>query len=716
MVEDESVSDFRFGDVVMLHGLWLLPVLLALMLYAARRRKEALRRFVEAGLLARAGGTALADPARRVLKAALLLTALGCLMVALARPAWDQVQEEVVQRGRDVVFLLDVSRSMLAQDLPPNRLERAKLAIRDTVDQLEGDRVALAVFAGSTVVKCPLTLDYGFFRMALADVSPYSVSRGGTLIGDGIRKVLSDVFDQQRSNFRDIVLITDGEDHESFAAEAAAQAGEAGVRLIAIGLGDERVGQRIPVIQEQANAGSDADAARSFLQHQGQEVWSRLDAATLRKMADATPGGVYLNVATGAIDLGEVYQQLIASAEGQEVGSQVLERVEEKFQIFLVVCILLLALEIGLREQGARKASSLAPAILACLALPAMTSAASVRGLVNDGNESYRSEVYDDALRAYDEALEQDPGSPYASLNRAAALYRSGKFSDAADAYLSAVNQSLQRGLPHIQSAGLHSLGNALYRQAEEVAESNPRQAIDHLAGASRAYSDALRVDSNRSDSAHNLELTRRLIQQLRDQASQQPQQGQGNEQGDSQQGEENRADALRQAAEDQEQLADESEQLERDRQQHKDAASREQQQQRAQDLADQQEELNERTQQLGEDLDSQAQQQVDDASRHQQEAQSKLDENRPGAAEEEQRKAADALRQAAQSEEGGGSEQAAQPQSEDQPADQAEGGAEAQADPAQQMTVEQILAKEQQDRRNRQLQRVGIVAVEKDW
>lgn len=706
------MSDFRFGDVVMLHGLWLLPVLAVLMLYAAHRRRRALLRFVEAGLLARSGGHALADPARRVLKAALLLAALGCLIVALARPAWDQVQEEVVQRGRDVVFLLDVSRSMLAQDLPPNRLERAKLAIRDTVDQLQGDRVALAVFAGSTIVKCPLTLDYGFFRMALADVSPYSVSRGGTLIGDGIRKVISDVFDQQRSNYRDIVLITDGEDHESFPVEAAAQAGEQGVRLIAIGLGDERVGQRIPVVRDQAGAA----APKTFLQHQGQEVWSRLDAATLREMADATPGGVYLNVATGAVDLGEVYLRLIASAEGQEVGSQILERVEEKFQIFLVVCVLLLFLEIALRERGASGAPGLAPYLLAVLALPAIASAASVRGLVNDGNESYRAEVYGDALEAYDQALEQDPGSPYAALSRAAALYRSGKFADAADAYLSAVRQSLQRGLPEIESAGLHSLGNALYRQAEEVAQSNPGQAIDHLVRASRAYSDALRVDRGRSDSAHNLELTRRMIQRLRDQASQQSQQGQGDEQGDSQPGERNRADDLRQAADDQERLADASEQLERDRQERADEASRRQQQQRAQDLAGQQEELNERTEQLAENLAPETQDQVEEASRHQQEAQRDLDQNRPGAAEEEQREAAEALRQAAQTEAASGTDQSPKPEPGDQPIEPPGGEAQAQADPAQQMTVEQILAKEQQDRRDRQLQRVGIVAVEKDW
>ena len=706
------MSDFRFGDAAMLHVLWLLPVLAVLMLYAARRRRRALLRFVEAGLLARSGGDALADPARRVLKAALLLAALGCLIVALARPAWDQVQEEVVQRGRDVVFVLDVSRSMLAQDLPPNRLERAKLAIRDTVDQLQGDRVALAVFAGTTVVKCPLTLDYGFFRMALADVSPYSVSRGGTLVGDAVRKVVSDVFDQQRSNYRDIVLITDGEDHESFPVEAAAQAGEQGARLIAIGLGDERVGQRIPVVRGQAGAA----APKTFLQHQGQEVWSRLDAATLRKMADATPGGVYLNVATGAVDLGEVYLRLIASAEGQEVGSQILERVEEKFQIFLVVCVLLLFLDIALRERNTPSASRLAPYLLAVLVLPAVASAASVRGLVNDGNESYRTEAYDDALEAYDQALEQDPGSPYAALSRAAALYRSGRFADAADAYLSAVRQSLERGLPHIESAGLHSLGNALYRQAEEVAQSNPGQAIDHLARASRAYSDALRVDRGRSDSAHNLELARRLIQQLREQASQQPQPGQGDGQGESQSGQQSPAEALSQAADDQERLADASEQLERDRRQRPDEASRGQQRQRAEDLADQQEELNERTQELAQNLDPEARNQVDEASRHQQQAHSELDQDRPGAAEEEQRQAADALRQAAQAEAGTEADQASQPDAGDQSAEQAGGEAQTQTDPAQQMTVEQILAKEQQDRRDRQLQRVGIVAVEKDW
>jgi len=233
---------------------------------------------------------------------------------------------------------------------------------------------------------------------------------------------------------------------------------------------------------------------------------------------------------------------------------------------------------------------------------------------------------------------------------------------------------------------------------------------------ASRAYADALRVDRGRSDSAHNLELTRRLVRQVGAQASERDQEGQGGEQEDSQPGKQNRAEDLRQAADDQQRLADASEELERDRQEHGDEASRRQQQQRAQDLAGQQEELNERTEQLAENLAPEAKDQVEEASRHQQEAQSELDQNRPGAAEEEQREAAEALRQAAQAEAGSGTDQSPRPEPGDQPIKPPGGEAQAQADPAQQMTVEQILAKEQQDRRDRQLQRVGVVAVEKDW
>lgn len=335
------MNEFRLHNVEMLHLLWLVPLLGAHAWMAANRRKRALAKFADTKLLARLNRSV--DPTRRWWKQALAIASLALMAVALARPAWNPVPMEITRRGRDVVFVLDVSRSMLAEDLAPNRMERAKLAILDAIAKLRGDRVALVAFAGAASVKCPLTVDYGFFRMALEDLSPESVPVGGTMIGDAIRKTLEEVYDASDGQYRDIVLITDGEDHESFPVDAAAAAGEAGVRLIAIGLGDENVGRRIPV--------SNVAGETTFLKYQGQEVWSRLDADTLRKMAAATPGGRYLNVATGAIDFGDVYLQLIATAERRELESETVERYEEKFQIFLGGAFLLLIGEGMLRER-----------------------------------------------------------------------------------------------------------------------------------------------------------------------------------------------------------------------------------------------------------------------------------------------------------------------------------------------------------------------------
>ncbi|MBI1353880.1 MAG: VWA domain-containing protein [Acidobacteria bacterium] len=334
------MNDFRLYQVEMLHLLWVTPLLALLFWYAHRKRKQALALFAEAKLLEKLNPGHIAG---RRWKEVLFVLAVIAIVVSLARPAWNRVPMEVTRRGRDVVFLIDVSRSMLAEDLRPNRLERAKLAVLDGVSKLGGDRVALIAFAGAASVKCPLTLDYGFFRMALEDISPDSVPRGGTLIGDAVRKALAEVFDNKASQYRDLVLITDGEDHESFPVEAAREAGKRGIRLIAIGLGDENVGRRIPITGERGE--------QTFLKYKGQEVWSHLDATTLRNMAAETPGGRYLNVATGAIDFGDVYQQLIASAQRRDLESETIDRYEEKFQLFLAIGFLLLCGEAMVSER-----------------------------------------------------------------------------------------------------------------------------------------------------------------------------------------------------------------------------------------------------------------------------------------------------------------------------------------------------------------------------
>jgi len=325
----------------MLHFLWLIPLLASIYVYAWQKRKSALKLFIDAGLMDRIPVSI--SHIKRFWKSVSVLVALAFIVISMARPAWNPKPETIERSGRDVVFLLDVSKSMLAEDLVPNRLERAKLAIIDCIERLDGDRIGLVAFAGTAAVKCPLTLDYGFFTMMLKDISTDSIARGGTLIGDALRKVMTDVFDDQVKEFKDIILITDGEDHDSFPVDAAKDAGEKGVRIIAIGLGDENEGKRIPVTNE---AG-----IKTFLKYNGQEIWSRLDADTLRKMVNATPGGKYLNVATGTIDLGSVYTRLIATADKKQLESDTIKRYEEKFQIFLTVAFIILCFELLVNER-----------------------------------------------------------------------------------------------------------------------------------------------------------------------------------------------------------------------------------------------------------------------------------------------------------------------------------------------------------------------------
>lgn len=335
----------HLGNINMLYLLWLVPGLVLLYVWAAHRRRVMLRKFVDDDLVERIGLSR--SRSGRAWKAALFTLAFALVAFSAARPAWNPKPQTIERRGRDVMILLDVSKSMLAEDLAPNRLERAKIAIEDMVERLQGDRVGLIAFAGSAVLKVPLTTDYGFFDLVLSDIGVESVSRGGTKIGDAIRKAMDEGFDSEEKKYKDIILITDGEDHDSFPVEAAQEAGGKGIRIIAIGLGDENEGRRIPL--------TDASGSKYYLTYDGQEVWSRLDASTLRKMAAATPGGKYLNVATGAIDLGDVYLKLIASEEKRDIETKTMTLYEEKFQIFLAMGLMLLVVEmvIGERRRGA---------------------------------------------------------------------------------------------------------------------------------------------------------------------------------------------------------------------------------------------------------------------------------------------------------------------------------------------------------------------------
>ena len=342
------MTGIHFSNLQAFLLLWLVPVMILIYFYASIKRKQALQVFATAEILKKINLSI--NKTNRLIKFILILLAVTLVVVAVARPGTNLTTEKIERQGRDVVFLIDVSKSMLAEDLVPNRLQRAKLAIKDCVDSLEGDRVALVAFAGTAVLKCPLTLDYGFFKIMVDDISVNSVTRGGTNIGDAIRLILKDVFDDQDKKYKDIILITDGEDHDSAPEFAAEEAGQRGIRILAIGLGDENTGRRIPITDDNGQPG--------FMQYQDengnlQEVWTKLDADMLRKLANMSAGGNYLNVATGSFDLGSIYRQLVTTAEKKGLESTTIERYDEAFQWFLGAAFLILLIEsiTGIRKR-----------------------------------------------------------------------------------------------------------------------------------------------------------------------------------------------------------------------------------------------------------------------------------------------------------------------------------------------------------------------------
>ena len=533
----------RFYQMSCLHLLWLAPVLLFALWLTARWRMRTLERLASARLLREIVKGV--QPSRRRWQAGLFVLGFIALVIALTRPAWNPKPKTVERWGRDVVFVLDVSRSMLAQDLRPSRLERAKLAIGDVLEILSGDRVALVAFAGTAVVKCPLTLDYGFFEMALNNLTPGSISRGGSMIGDAIRTALDEVFDDEGGKYRDIVLITDGEDHDSFPVEAAKAAGNRKVRILAIGLGDEDEGKRIPV--------EDTKAQRAFLTYQGREIWSKLDADTLRKIVNVSFGGKYFGVATGTIDLGTIYQELIAEAEQRKVESLVIKQYEEKFQIFLLLAFVFLLTEILLEiNPGLIKLLNRwkKPALFVVLIVSVFANAAtpcradSPADCVKKGNRLFAVQDFVGALGHYKKA-DTSGLVPEVKYNMATAFLAQENLEEAARLYREAAERTESSGL---KQKIHYNLGTVTFQEAKRQTDSDLKKAVKSLEESAGWFRAVLDANPEDSEARHNLEVVRLvlkdLLDRLKDQQSQQDenknsqdQQQQQNQESEQQQG-----------------------------------------------------------------------------------------------------------------------------------------------------------------------------------
>src|SRR3989449_3633387 len=217
--------------------LWLLlvipPTMLAFFRWSWRTRQRLVTQFIQARLLL--GLTVGISPTRQKIRLACLISAVICLLLALARPQWGFDWEEVKQRGLDIVVAIDTSKSMLAEDIAPNRLARAKLAALDLMQQAKSDRLGLVAFAGSAFLQCPLTIDDAAFRQSVEALDVNVISQGGTALAEAIDTALTAF--KEGNNYKVLVLFTDGEDHEPGAVEAAKKAAASGLQIFTIGIG-----------------------------------------------------------------------------------------------------------------------------------------------------------------------------------------------------------------------------------------------------------------------------------------------------------------------------------------------------------------------------------------------------------------------------------------------------------------------------------------------
>lgn len=505
-----------------------------LALYSERRRQRARESFVSQPMWSRM--LPAISRTRFWLKLVLREAAIIGGLLALAGPQFGTQLEQVIPRGSDLYVLVDVSRSMLADDVPPSRLERAKADVSALVNRLEGERIGLIAFAGQAVVKCPLTVDYDSFRRALSELDPNSAPRGGTAIGDAIRKAI-EVFDAKAARDQAVLLITDGDDQESYPLEAATIAAERKVTVFTVGLGDTDKGSRVP-----------QKGTAAFMEHEGQQVWSKLNGTLLQEIALKT-SGVYIPAGTRAYDLGELYAAHLQGRRGGDSETQQRIRKSERFQIFLALALFALLADlcispymvsvsdqnlISMRSSSKteRKPSTAKVAAVSILtlchwiALGSHVSAGDEHARVRNGIKLYEQEKYDEAAKEFATAGEEldklkSEQAAVAAFDEACASHRKGDLEKARDRYLKAGLSQDRK----IATASHFNLGTMSAENARKLAGERPddvpaekrQEILDELKQGIASYRHCLELQTDHAPSRRNLELVRNWIKYYTD-------------------------------------------------------------------------------------------------------------------------------------------------------------------------------------------------------
>jgi Ca-activated chloride channel family protein len=497
--------------------LWAWLAFTALLVALERRGSGALDRIVASALQ----GQLVERPAdwRRWLRIGLLSLAGLFMVLALMRPQWGLRFVATPRVGAEIMIALDVSRSMLADDAKPSRLERAKAEIADLLSYLEDDQIGLIAFAGRASVLSPMTPDRSFLRLVLDGAGPGSVSRGGTNLAEPILRAVKGLGPPGPAQ-RALILITDGEDHDSFALDAAAQAAEAGIKIITIGFGDE-AGSNIYVTDPRTGA-------RSLLRDAaGEPVVSRLDGDLLREIALRTDGA-YVPAGTGVLDLASIYREHIAGLTRSQLdarGRSIRDEVYGWFVLLALVCLVSsAAVAAGRGDAGGRSAGTGPAALALALALGVPTGARAQPGPAA-GAPAVASQTRDAAPATPPAAAPEqvDPDeTPREQFNRATEALGRGEASEAEALLREARRRATDD--PELRYAATYNLGMAAAARAEAIEPGDPRGAIDALYEAADWFRDATAQHPDDDDPRHNLEIALRKALILADFLSRQDQ------------------------------------------------------------------------------------------------------------------------------------------------------------------------------------------------
>ena len=501
--------------------LWLLlvfpPALLVFFWWSWRVRQKMMAQFIQSRLLP--GLISGVSATRQKIRAALIIAAVTCLILALARPQWGYMQEEVELRGLDIVVAVDTSKSMLATDIAPNRLARAKLAALDLINQARSDRLGLVAFAGSAFLECPLTIDDSAYRQSVEALDVNTISEGGTAIGDAIDEAAKAY--KEGDNYKVLVLFTDGEDNqdEKAAIDAAQRAAKQGMHIFTVGIGTPG-GELLQI--------RDANGNPEYIRdEQGNVVKSHLNEALLRQIA-ADAGGSYYSL-SGANTMDALYQRSLAPLPKSQSKEQWIKRPYERYHWPLAIGIMLLIAEIFFPERrppmrrGSIKTSGVqnpasniqSPAIAALLCLLLLPAAA--HGSPSTAMRDYNTGNFTNAQKEFERLADLDKKSDYRLIfNAGDAAYRATNYDEALKCFTSVLNSPDVK----LQQKAYYNIGNVQYRQGEQAKDLDGVQQMWEQS--IKSFQNAVSLDKQDADATNNLQFVKasvEMIKQLREAA-----------------------------------------------------------------------------------------------------------------------------------------------------------------------------------------------------